>query len=189
MAAPEILPPDEAVSLFYNGHQIAPISNPPDKWIAMNRKSDGTPVLVTPLPPGMEQTIKGGQYYLAEGNIEWEGDGTAPPGEVEPNPLITDIQIDAEPDAPAVGATTALTAYVYDAGGALVSAPGPLIWTTTDVTHITVEVDPADAIKETGTIIADGGAQVICTSPAGSSGSIKINIVKDETDPPAASRR
>ena len=186
MAAPEILPPDSAVSLFYNGHLIAPIANPPDKWIAMQRLRGGEPVLVTPMPPGMEQTIRDGQFYLAEGVTDWEGDGSGLGPVVPPNPLITDIQIDAEPDAPAIGETTALTAYVYDAAGDIITSPGPLVWTTTDVTHITVAVDPANQTKATATIVADGGAQVICTSPAGSSGSIKINIVKDEPATTAA---
>ena len=70
MAAPEILPPDQAVSLFYNGHRIAKEGDPPSKWMAMNRTSSGEPVLVTPMPPGIHQAIMDGRFYLAEGVTE-----------------------------------------------------------------------------------------------------------------------
>ena len=84
MAAPETLPPDEAVSLFYNGHRLAKEGDPPSKWIAMNRLSDGSPVLVTPMPEGMEQVIKDGEFYLAEGVTDWEEEPpTEPPTNVD----------------------------------------------------------------------------------------------------------
>ena len=70
MAAPEILPPDQAVSLFYNGHRIAKEGDPPSKWMAMNRTSGGEAVLVTPMPPGIHQAIMDGRFYLADGVTE-----------------------------------------------------------------------------------------------------------------------
>ena len=84
MAAPEILPPDQAVSLFYNGHRIARSSDPPSKWVAMSRSGVGGPVLLTPMPPGMEQALRDGQYYLVEGAVE------PPPPPVQP-PVNVDV--------------------------------------------------------------------------------------------------
>lgn len=155
-----------------------------DNNVAGSTDEDSPNAVIQIRAPGVATIKCKNDQYQIERAIEFTiTDPVAPP--VEPNPLITDIQIDAEPDAPAVGATTALTAHLYDAAGAAITDPGLLVWTTTDVTHITVAVDPADLTKATATIVADGGAQVICTSPAGSSGSIKINIVEDEGGPAA----
>ena len=83
MAAPEILPPDQAVSLFYNGHRIAKEGDPPSKWMAMNRTSGGEAVLMTPMPPDMEQAIRDGRFYLAEGVPEGASAPAGPPTNVD----------------------------------------------------------------------------------------------------------
>lgn len=67
-AAPQYptLTPDNAWSLFYNGHRIAKQGDPPDKWISMARTPDGQPAIMGPMTPEMEATIKGGEYYHAD---------------------------------------------------------------------------------------------------------------------------
>jgi hypothetical protein len=76
--SPPVLSPDEAVSLFYNGHRIARIVDPPDEWISMGRLNGGEPVIMTPVHRDFEQVLRRGQYYLAEGVHHWE-----PPGEAK----------------------------------------------------------------------------------------------------------
>ena len=80
-AAPKhaLLPEGQAWSLFYNGHRIAKDGDPPSKWASMSRLSDSTAVFQTPMTPELEEAIKGGSYYLAEGLTD-EGESTAPVG-------------------------------------------------------------------------------------------------------------
>ena len=88
---PPILSADQAFNLFYNGHRIANISNPPNKWIGMGRLSDGMAIVGTPMTAEMEQEIRNGQYYLVDEVTDWAGDGTGtgpgqpgPPGPAGP---------------------------------------------------------------------------------------------------------
>ena len=67
----------DPASLFKNGHRIAKEGDPPEKWISMGRLADGSPVFQTPMTPELEQEIRSGSYYLAEGISEG---GTPPPG-------------------------------------------------------------------------------------------------------------
>ncbi len=85
MAAPATLPPEEAATLFYNGHKIAKVGDPPSKWIGMGRLPDGTAIIGTPMTAEIEQAIRSGQYYLAEGVTDWEDEPTPaePPKNVD----------------------------------------------------------------------------------------------------------
>ena len=66
LVKPVMLAPDDAWSLFYNGHKIAKNGDPPERWISMGRLGDGTPVLQQLMTPEVEQAIKTGQFYLVE---------------------------------------------------------------------------------------------------------------------------
>jgi hypothetical protein len=72
------LPPDAAWPLFYNGHRIAKVGDPGNKWISMGRV-DGLPVAMTPLTPEMEAEIKSGQYYHADESVLAVPPVAAPP--------------------------------------------------------------------------------------------------------------
>ena len=61
------LAPGAAYPLFYNGHRIAKQGDPVDKWISMGRTGDGTPVVTSPMTKEIEDAVKNGEYYLAEG--------------------------------------------------------------------------------------------------------------------------
>jgi hypothetical protein len=79
----ETLTPENAYSLFYNGHRIAKQGDPPEKWISMSRTADGTPAVMTPMTPEMEATIKGGEYYFAEGPPTAAAAPAGPPTNVD----------------------------------------------------------------------------------------------------------
>jgi hypothetical protein len=74
----------DAASLFKNGHRIAKEGDPPEKWISMGRLGDGTPVHQMPMTPELEEEIKSGSYYLAEG-VDEHAEAPAGP------PVVVDI--------------------------------------------------------------------------------------------------
>ena len=76
VVAPRFAVLTDAASLFKNGHRIAKEGDPPEKWITMGRLGDGTAVYQMPMTPEIEQEIRSGQYYLAEG---LEGEEAEPP--------------------------------------------------------------------------------------------------------------
>lgn len=79
MAFPPILPSEEAFTLFYNGHRLARVYDPPHKWFGMGRLRDGMAIFGMPMTKEMEQEIRGGQFYLAEGVDEKNWEGPPPP--------------------------------------------------------------------------------------------------------------
>ena len=61
------LAPGAAWPLFFNGHRVAKQGDPVDKWISMGRTGDGIPVVTSPMTKEIEDAVKSGEYYLAEG--------------------------------------------------------------------------------------------------------------------------
>lgn len=173
------LHPQEAATLFFAGEALAYLSDPTIPFVL--GRYFGEPVMVSPLPffpPRQEEAriyFKANPVIIA-GTYKPPAPGAAASALLKVNGAGWSVKGNAMAAAIQIGQSVGLTISFLDAGGQPAAKPGPVAWTSSDATTVSVAANTTDDTQATAVSVAEGKTATVTATSGTLSATIDISV-------------